>query len=89
MLIEFGMPKNLNGEELVAELLAIGVVVTGRPQVGANQDLWLDIAETDKSKTAVVVAAHNGNMIPREPTVAEKLESVGLSIPDLKTALGL
>ena len=33
-------------------------------------------------------AAHNPSA-PTEPTVAEKLASVGLSVADLKTALGL
>lgn len=33
-------------------------------------------------------AAHNP-ALPTEPTVAEKLESVGLSVADLKSALGL
>jgi hypothetical protein len=34
------------------------------------------------------IAAHNPPA-PTEPTVAEKLASVGLSVDDLKTALGL
>ena len=40
-------------------------------------------AEADAS-----IAAHNPTE-PKEPTVAEKLASVGLSVADLKEALGL
>jgi hypothetical protein len=40
-------------------------------------------AEADAS-----IAAHNPP-VPIEPTVAEKLQSVGLSVDDLKAALGL
>ena len=36
-----------------------------------------------------VVAAHNGTTIAPEPTIDEKLASVGLSISSLKSALGI
>ena len=89
MLIKFDTPQNLNGEELVAELKAVNVIVNGRPAIDANKDLWLDIDSDDEAKTAAVVAAHNGTIVAPEPSVTEKLASVGLSVNDLKSALGL
>lgn len=48
---------------------------------------WLD-SRTKPSKLAIEEAANN--LLPDpEPTVADKLASVGLSVADLKTALGL
>ena len=40
-----------------------------------------------KKEAEAALAAHNP--APHEPTVAEKLASVGLSIDDLKAALGV
>ncbi len=48
---------------------------------------WLDL-RTKPSKSAIEEAANN--LLPdAEPTIEEKLASVGLSVADLKTALGL
>ena len=87
MLIQFDMPKNLNGEQLITELNAAGVQTDKRPLIDHKKDLWLDIAESDKAKTAAIVNAHKG--IDKEPTIEDKLSSVGLSVTDLKAALGL
>ena len=47
---------------------------------------WLD-SRTKPSKSAIEEAANN--LLPDpEPTVADKLASVGLSVADLKEALG-
>lgn len=88
-VIKFDKPKNLNGSDLIAELNAAGVAISRNPFLDENGDLFLDVAESDKAKAATVVAAHNGNMIPNEPTIEHKLSSVGLSVSDLKAALGL
>lgn len=88
-MIKFEKPKNLNGADLIAELNAADVAITRNPFLDENGELFLDIAESDKLKAAAVVAAHNGNMIPNEPTIEDKLSSVGLSVTDLKAALGL
>lgn len=48
--------------------------------------VWL--TDDKKSKAQIEVAIANPLPIP-EPTIAEKLASVGLSIDDLKAALGL
>ena len=93
----FDIPKSLNGAELVDELLDAGIslpkeigfhrnVVVPRIEDGK---LWLDISNADEAKATEIVAKHNGTTISPEPTVAEKLASVGLNLDDLKAALGL
>ena len=89
-MITFDKPINLNGAELIEELKAVGIVIDEKynPKV-LGDELFLDIDEKDKAKAATVVAAHNGTMVAAEPTLDEKLASVGLSVSDLKAALGL
>jgi hypothetical protein len=86
-MIKYTKPKNLNGAELLDELNAAGVSITEPPFIDGNGDLFLEIADADAKKAEAVVAAHNGNTISPEPTIADKLASVGLSIEELKTAL--
>jgi len=88
-MIKFIKPSNLNGAELLQELNAEGVLVTTNPLVDGDGNLWLDITEKDQDKAKTIVEAHNGTIVPSEPTIDEKLASVGLSINDLKAALGL
>jgi hypothetical protein len=88
-MITFTKPENLNGKELLDELLAVGVIVQGLPTDDGAGNLILNIASKDEAKAASVVAAHNGTTVAPEPTIEDKLASVGLSLPDLKTALGL
>ena len=91
-MIKFDKPANLNGAELLNELAAVGIVLdltTQAPLIDGNGDLWLDVKSADKVKTGEVVAAHNGTTVAPEPTVEQKLESVGLNLADLKTALGI
>ena len=88
-MIQFTKPSNLNGAELLDQLNAAGVVIVAMPYIDDNQDLWLEIKESDKSKAAGIVAIHDGTMIAPEPTINDKLASVGLSVTDLKVALGL
>jgi hypothetical protein len=47
----------------------------------------LDIANKDQEQAEAVISAHNGTQIAPEPTIAEKLAIVGLSIEELKAAL--
>lgn len=82
----FTKPKNLNGEELMAELAAVGIIVT---EIRDNGEGIISFVTDDETLAASVVAKHNGNQIPREATVAEKLASVGLGVDELKAALGL
>ncbi len=88
---QFTKPENVNGGELREELKAAGVKIGDKYDAVMVDDkiLHLDIDPTDKLKASAVVAAHNGTVAEREPTVSEKLASVGLSIDDLKAALGL
>lgn len=88
-MIKFDKPANLNGTELLAELSAVKVKVAEAPTIDADGFLWLDIASKDEAKAAEVVAAHNGTTVAPEPTVEQKLASVGLNLDDLKAALGL
>jgi hypothetical protein len=79
----FTKPQNLNGTELIAELAVAGIIV---PRVLDNGDGTIELA-TDDAKATKIVADHNGTQIAPEPTIAEKLASVGLSIEELKAAL--
>ena len=88
-MMQFTKPENLNGTELLTELNAGGVMITEKPMIDGAGDFWLDIAETDKAKAMPIVAAHNGTTVAPEPTVADKLALVGLSIEDLKSALSV
>ena len=89
---KFNKPINLNGVELRAELNAGGVAISNDIDavgIDENQNLVLKIAKKDFEKAQPIVAAHNGTVVAPEPTINEKLASVGLSIDDLKSALGL
>jgi hypothetical protein len=91
-MIQFTKPTNLNGAELRNELNANGVAISNDPfsvKLESEGSLWLDIAEVDKAKATPIVAAHNGTIVAPEQTIADKLASVGLSVEDLKEALGL
>lgn len=88
-MISFDKPQNLNGKELIEELKKGNVVVNGFPFLDENNQLWLDIDAKDKNKAQLIVSAHNGTLIAAELTITEKLASVGLSIEELKAALGV
>lgn len=88
-MIQFTRPINLNGGELLTELNAAGVAITESPVLDGSGVLWLDITDADKAKATSIVAAHNGTTVAPEPTIADKLASVGLSVTDLKEVLGL
>ncbi|NDE69424.1 MAG: hypothetical protein EB057_05060 [Microbacteriaceae bacterium] len=89
-MIQFTKPTQLNGFQLRDELRAAGVQIEdGKDTILTDGEklLWLAISKTDESAAKQVVANHIG--IDKEPTIEDKLASVGLSLPDLKTALGL
>ena len=52
-----------------------------------NGELYV-VGDCTEAQAEAALAAHNPPA-PTEPTVAEKLASVGLSVTDLKEALGL
>lgn len=51
-------------------------------------DEWFVSGDVTAEQAQALLDAHNPP-VPTEPTISEKLASVGLSIDDLKVALGL
>jgi hypothetical protein len=86
-MIKFNKPENINGVELLDELKNAGVAITKPPFIDDNGDFWLNINPSDESTAAAIVAAHNGTTVAPEPTIADKLASVGLSLDELKAAI--
>lgn len=80
----FTKPKNLNGAELVAELAAVGIIID---KVFDFTNSTIGFETDNESAAAAVVAAHNGTTVAPEPTIADKLASVGLSLDELKAAI--
>ena len=80
----FPRPQNVNGTELIAELAAVGIVVD---KIFTLADGSIAFETDDEAKAAPVVAAHNGTTVVPEPTIADKLASVGLSLDELKAAI--
>jgi hypothetical protein len=60
---------------------------TGCNLYKVDDDFYISGCESQAEADALI-AAHNPPA-PKEPTVAEKLASVGLSVDDLKAALSL
>ncbi len=89
-MIRFSKPENFEGVQFCNELETAGVLINREtsPFIDGNGDFWLDIDAKDTSKAQQVLDAHKPKPRP-EPTVAEKLASVGLDLDDLKSALGL
>ncbi len=89
-MIRFTKPENFEGVQFCNELEAAGVLINREtsPFIDGNGDFWLDINTKDTTKAQQVLDAHKPKPRP-EPTVAEKLASVGLDLDDLKSALGL
>jgi hypothetical protein len=82
----FTKPIKLNGAELRQELKAEGIIVE---KIYDFADGTIGFETNNENTAATVVAAHNGTTVAPEPTVEEKLASVGLTLEDLKSALGL
>lgn len=79
--------KKINLAQLDAELNGKGLnaVVNDLDEV-----LQVHLADNNDATEAELLAAINAHQaVFPEPTIEEKLASVGLSIDDLKTALGL
>jgi hypothetical protein len=88
-MIEFVKPTNLNGKELLEELAAGGVAVTGRPNVEL-EILRLDIKPADKAKATKIIADHNGNTVDvdRSAEKAAVLERLGITAEEAALILG-
>jgi hypothetical protein len=89
-MIQFTTPENLNGAELIKELNDNGIEVTGNPFLDANNDLWLDISQSDKTKAESIVAAHNGTVTPPDNTAARQalLTRLGITEEEARILLG-
>lgn len=89
-MISFDKPTQFEGAQFCEELEAAGVKINKNtsPLIDANGVFWLDIEAKDTQKAQDILNAHVPKPRP-EPTVAEKLASVGLNLDDLKAALGL
>lgn len=82
---KFDKPTNLNGAELLLELKEAGIKASRIVQ--CNDGIEIDV--DDEAKAKPIVAAHNGTTIAPELTLEQKLQSVGLNLDELKSALGL
>jgi hypothetical protein len=82
----FTKPQNLNGTELMQELAEAGLIVESIDDLANGT---IGFVTDNEAVAASVVAAHNGTTVAPEPTIEDKLASVGLSLADLKAALGL
>ena len=89
-MIKFDLPTNFNGEQFCEELKNASISIENKTDLYATSDgvLWLNIETKDTQKAQDVLNAHIPQPVA-EPTVAEKLASVGLNLDDLKAALGL
>ena len=79
-MLEFPLPDNLNGEQLKDEL--------GAEQVYVREETLVVIGNLDRTFIENGIKNHIPQL-PKPITVAEKLASVGLSVEDLKSALGI
>lgn len=86
--MEFIKPRNLDGNLLEIELKDIGISLPPRSITVIGDFLYLDVDEDQKELVQQILDNHVPKPRP-EPTVAEKLQSMGLSLEDLKSAFGL
>lgn len=82
----FTKPSSLNAIQLKSELLNAGIEVDSITDFG---DETIGFSVSNKESALKIVAAHKGVDTIKELTIDEKLSSVGLSLADLKEALGL
>ena len=91
-MIKFNKPESLNGEQLIAELKAIGVIVNEKtsPLIDGNGDFWLDIPSKDKSKAESIVQSHVGIDTTKEIAAQRQaiLDRLGLTADEAKLILG-
>ena len=59
-MIEFAKPNQLNGEQLVNELVVAGITVVEPPMIDGNGKFWLGINQSDVAKATPIVALHIG-----------------------------
>jgi hypothetical protein len=90
-MLRLNKPAEVNGIQLVNELRAEGIEIAdalkGSIGIEGNK-LLVYVNEQHLEKVTEIVNAHIAQPTP-EPTIEDKLSSVGLSLPNLKAALGL
>jgi hypothetical protein len=91
-MLEFNIPEKFNGAEFRLELADAGVSLYEETELIniieiKNDKLVVNVDESYETLVAAVVAAHNGTTVAPEPTIADKLASVGLSLDELKAAI--
>jgi len=84
--MNFTKPESLNGAQLKSELATAGIVVDEIID-NAKGEISFDVAKNKESAAAEIVSNHVG--VDTAPSIEDKLASVGLSLNDLKAALGL
>jgi hypothetical protein len=84
--MNFAKPQSLNGAQLKSELAAVGIVVEEILD-NSNGEISFEIPKSKESAALQIVLAHVG--VDSVYSIEEKLASVGLSLNDLKIALGL
>jgi len=87
-MIKINNFPEINGEQLRAELLNAGITINKSTPYISNNELVIDVLEGNADLVEGIVANHIVKPI-EPPTVLEKLSAVGLTVDDLKTALGL
>ena len=91
-MIKFTKPQELNGTQLRKELRDAQVPISDNifsVSVDDNDQLWLDIAEKDKTKAAAIVQAHVGidESIARAAAKAALLDRLGITADEAKLLL--
>jgi hypothetical protein len=84
--MEFTKPNSLNGSQLINELKAQGIAVDVIDDNG-NGQISFDVAKNKEATASQIVAAHNGT--ETSPSIGDKLAQAGLTIDELKAALGV
>jgi hypothetical protein len=89
-MIKFNKPENLNGAELINELAAAKIKVTGNPMIDGNGDFWLNIETNDQAKAKPIVASHNGTIIAPDKSAQRQalLTRLGITEEEARILLG-
>jgi len=86
-VIKFSLPEELNAEQLVNEIEENGISINRDelPLIDGNKDFWLAVDEKDREAVQAVLDNHKA--VFKQPTIEDKLASVGLSLDELKAAI--
>jgi hypothetical protein len=88
-MIKFDNIHFTDGKQLLDDLAIEGIVLdinTQAPLIDGEGYLWLDVSEEQRQQVQNILNAHVPKPAP-EPTIADKLASVGLSLDELKAAI--